>query len=276
MSSDDSWGTIQKDLEQLLKEGEGSPLYPAIEKLQHWLDARAPVPYAELISAFRQLNAASQSGQSLDTLIKQVQNGGPIQPDMQVQGNLYQAQFQILIGEIRDTSPKPDRHIPVAVVLLVMNAMEAQALAAGKALQEYSAEAREDFDKLRNLLEENEQVNWVESYKERPEDWQLFKDSAETVEQLVRRILGTVDTYKKKLTPEFHNIRDLNNDRPRLKYLREKGCVIIMDTISMHHPDIQRTFRRSLLDAYSNTLVVRITPFYTIEFISICDILLFH
>jgi hypothetical protein len=265
MPSDAPWQTIQNDLNQLLADQTLAPLHPSLEKLQHWLSANAfsPEIFSELIAMFQRMGAELQAGKPADELVNAAAAGQFAQPGWQVQ-TVYQAQgniFQILMDPARQKVSEPDPGITVPIVLLVMTADEAQALDSGVAFQGYPEEVRADFDELRTLLIKNNMPNWAQNYGARAEEWQPFKESADTIEQLARLVLSKVEGYRKPLTPQFINIQGITEDRSRLRRLRRDGCVVIMDTVSMHHPDIQREYRRSLLDAYSNTLVARIALF---------------
>jgi len=266
MSSDDVWQTIHSDLEQLLKDSAATPLRPAVERVQQLASAVPRVIAAEdcqkWIAALRRIIAELQNGTPLGNLIKPAEGGTFVQPSWEVQ-TVYQSQgpiFHFVFQDVREQLKEPDTGISVPVVLLVMNDEEAQALDSGTAFQDYPAEARADFEELRAFLASHNMGDWLRYYQHNPEDWQPFKDSAETIGALTKRILGGVSGYDRQLVPQFHSIHTLIEDRPRLRELRTRGCVVIMDTISMHHPLIQRDFRRSLLDAYPNTLVARIAP----------------
>ena len=49
-------------------------------------------------------------------------------------------------------------------------------------------------------------------------------------------------------------------NRVKLRDLREKGCVVVMDVLSIFHPSIHSSYRRSLLDAHSKTFLVKVGP----------------
>ncbi|MEO1097973.1 MAG: hypothetical protein AAFX57_09475, partial [Bacteroidota bacterium] len=64
--------------------------------------------------------------------------------------------------------------------------------------------------------------------------------------------------------PSFKDIRTINSDRTLLKTLRQDGCIVAIDVVSLCHPKLFKAFQQSLLDAYPNTFVVSIAPTYSI------------
>jgi hypothetical protein len=49
-------------------------------------------------------------------------------------------------------------------------------------------------------------------------------------------------------------------NRLNLRRIRDTGCIVIMDIISIRHPKLQRAFQQTLLDAYPRTSIVSIAP----------------
>lgn len=117
-----------------------------------------------------------------------------------------------------------------------------------------------DFERFDELLNEEGLKEWVDSYGESPSKWRPFNGNGKTIEELIRRKL--YDLRWGEINPIFIDIKTLNQEcyRPTLKKLRETGCVVITDVISMQHPVIQQEFRRSLLDAFPCNLVAKIAP----------------
>ena len=66
--------------------------------------------------------------------------------------------------------------------------------------------------------------------------------------------------YESQLVPKFVDINTLNQNWRELVLVREQGCIVIEDAVSMRYPPIQREFRRSLLDAFNRIIIIRIVP----------------
>jgi hypothetical protein len=272
VSFDNSWQLIQLELSQIVNNGEYKLLQPLLEGLQSLVAAKYPTPeiVRGLLDVVKQIQVETSQGGNPRELAKQIALGF-IQPQWNVQGSVNQANrdlfnqfviqfFSSNLSELERSQPSPSLLLPI--VLIVMNASEAKSLASGDAFHGYPEELCQDFKKLRVLLEERNSINWVERYHNIPQSWQPFRDTAENIEQIIKRTLGMVEGYQNLVSPVFVDIRMLNatDNRRALRELRSYGCVVIMDVISMHHPVIQREFRQSLLDAFPNTMVARVAP----------------
>jgi|GEM_PF-1432195 len=147
------------------------------------------------------------------------------------------------------------------IVPLVMKSSEAEELDLGSIFKGYPEDIYEDFKSLKAVLAEQYTTDWVSHYKDKSQEWQPFQNNKESLEQLIKRAISLLDGYH-NIVPWFLDIHQLNKDNKRsiLRRLRSDGCIVIMDVISMRHPNIQREFRRSLLDAFPKTMVARVAP----------------
>jgi hypothetical protein len=157
--------------------------------------------------------------------------------------------------------------IMVQVVLLVMTAEEAHELNSDNLFEQFQNPVyRTQLTSLYQKLSESQVDDALQRYGPRPEDWRPFRDRTMTIGEAVTGALRCISGFTKPLTPDFRDIRLLapevgeEDARASLRMLRDEGCMVIMDSISMHHPVIQRAYRRSLLDVYSNIPVLRIIP----------------
>jgi hypothetical protein len=270
--SEDSWQSIEIELLQLFNHEEYKLLRPLLESLQSMIGAKYPSPeiVSGLLEVVKNIQMETYKGANPHEIARQVASGF-MQPQWNIQGSVHQANrdffnqvviqfFSTNLSELEKTKPNPSILVPI--ILLVMNAFEAKELASGNALQGYPGEVFTDFKRLQKLLADNQMLNWVQCYHDNPQAWQPFRDSTESIEQLLKRTFSMVEGYQNPIVPVFVDIRTLNKDynRHALKELRSHGCVVVMDVISMRHPAIQREFRSSLLDAFPKTLVVRVAP----------------
>lgn len=150
--------------------------------------------------------------------------------------------------------------IRVPIVLVVMNKKEASDLNSGIVFDESTTKLKEDFERFKSRLVERGLAEWPKSYWDSPNNWQPFLDNKKTIEKLLLKAL--YDLKRGDTTPVFIDIHTLNKEcyRQTLRILREKGCVIIMDVISMQHPIIQQEFRRTSIDAFSCNLIAKVAP----------------
>jgi hypothetical protein len=166
--------------------------------------------------------------------------------------------------------PEP-ANTPIPIVLLAMTAQEAQELVTGRAFQNYPEEIQPHFDELQQQLYQQQGTDWHKCYQQTAKEWQPFKtpSGSISVQELVAQVihnLNQVHGYSPELSPVFFSIRSLTDkrNRVRLLYLRRQGCIVIMDSISMRHPALNKAFYQSMLDASPKTSVVTIIPHLSI------------
>jgi hypothetical protein len=271
MSSEATWQRIEDKLSQLLEEDRYARFHPLVQKLKQWSSARSYPPqifegFIEIVS--RMQDELDEGRSSIQDVLDQTLTGTFIQPDWDV-NSVFQTNghiFQFVLGnfrkEIESEIATPNIHVPI--VLLVMNAVEADDLMNGTLLDASPDEIKTDFESLQSHLRGHGAADWIERYKTTPQEWQPFSgaEGAESIEELIIQTLRSITGYESAFVPLFIDIRTLNEERNRLalRELRQEGCVVIIDSISMRHPIIHREFYQSSLDAYPNTSVVSIAP----------------
>jgi len=169
--------------------------------------------------------------------------------------NIFNFGLAPVKNEVEEPAPTTD----IPVVLLVMTRKEAEQLDGNKIPVTMPPNYWQEFKNLKNLLD----PDWIDRYGTTPEEWQPFGTKVKNIEGLLSDLfeeLSDKQKYEKLLVPKFIDIRTLYKDRKRLVDLRHDGCFVINDVISMWHPDIQRAYRASLLEAFPATIVFRIAP----------------
>jgi hypothetical protein len=274
MPDQDPWALIQRELKQLFADDEYKQLRPLLDRLQQMVNVGAPHSDAALgvLTAIKKLHEETRQGVSGRERVEEIISGY-INPSWNVTGNVHQANrdlvfntvisvFQQAGRELRLPEPKK---VSVPVVLLVMTAAQAQELVSGAAFGGGPPALQDDFQMLRRLLEQEGAPDWVKRYQARPEDWQPFSamPGGATIEQIVAQALdelNRVEGYQPSLAPSFKDIYTLHQSRYVLRHLRQDGCVVILDSLSLRHPGLQRAFHQAALDAYPRTSVVTIAP----------------
>jgi hypothetical protein len=154
----------------------------------------------------------------------------------------------------------------INIVLLVMNHSEAEELCSEIVFSDYNIELRENFQQLKQTLADNGVIDWVDHYQSTSEEWQPFNED-KNITQLIDEVIEDVNS-RSIIVSRFIDIRELNQDNDNsfrlLKKLRDKGCIVIMDVISMQHPEMQRLFKSTALDASSNTLLLMVAPIHSV------------
>jgi hypothetical protein len=271
MSPQVSWQTIKDELSQLSADQKYQSYKPLLDTLQHMADAKYPSP--EIVKGVLDGVLYMQAqGTSTQEIVKKVE-GGYVQPDWIVEGDVNQANRDLIkntfVTIVNNNSKdlkknEEDASILVPIVLLVMTKAEAEGLLNLQAFEGFTEQIyTEQFNRYQRALEEKSFINWIQHYGEKPEEWQPFINDPATISEVVTQALGSIEGYEHPLIPNFIDVRTLNEDtlRRSLWNLRQNGCVVIIDSISIRHPVIQRAYRRTLLDAFPNTLLVKLNPF---------------
>ena len=247
------WTDIRDSLSALLADPSFSDFYPLVDTLERMVNAEHSPP--EVIRAFifliRQMNADRRHNCSIRELAGQTITGDYVQSTWPMHRVFVENEliFRALLTEFC-TKLKPEDSTPVPIVLVVMNDEEAEELAC--------------FDPLSEFLDSSNVQNWTKRYHTNPEEWQPFGSdgSGESIEEIVGHVLESVASPGQVLVPSFKDIRTLVDPRNRrlLKHLRHQGCVVVIDSISIYHPVLQRTLQQSGLDSSAGTSVVTISP----------------
>lgn len=180
---------------------------------------------------------------------------------LNAKGNIY------IIEQAAEGIKKESPNIPVSIILLVMTKQEAQELQDDIIYQEYNNPIyNQQFKDLLTTLEKDSVQDALDRYGKTSEDWKPFGINDITIGEFIDGKLKAIDGFQKTLVPNFVDLRLLTNDdteeqaRKDLVRLRNNGCLVVMDVISMYHPTIQRVYRRSLIDAYPKVSVARLAP----------------
>jgi hypothetical protein len=161
----------------------------------------------------------------------------------------------------------------INIVLLVMNQSEAEELDSEIVFYDYNTELRINFQTLKQTLVNNGVIHWVNHYQSTSEQWQPFNEDippqniTQLIEEVIEEVIKNVHPQP-RIVSKFIDIRELNqynqDSFKLLQQLRHEGCIIIMDVISMHHPEMQHLFKSTALDAFPNTLVLMVAPIYSV------------
>jgi hypothetical protein len=186
-------------------------------------------------------------------------------------GNVYMFNIHWLLSESYKEIKRGSDQIMIQVVLLVMTDKEAAQLDSDEIFEAFQNPTySRQFNLLQERLTEARIENALRSYGPTPEDWRPFPAEQTKVSQVIANALKMVPGFNKPIAPDFRDIRELaygvdeQKSRTSLKLLRDEGCMVIMDAISMQHPLIQRAYRRSLLDVYTNIPVLRVAPTHSV------------
>jgi TIR domain len=260
---------IRQALAAMLADASLSNFHAAVRTLESCLNADAYD--LRIISAtgglLRRMHSDIRPDRPASSIIQDAIEGSYVGPDWKVY-ELFHEQKSIFVrillqlrNDIQDAIPANAIYVPI--VLAVMTATEAEELANGSAFTDHPEELHQDFRELQEVLAANGLSDLVSNYGPTPQDWRPFAVGDDVVS--IARLTATVFEQlglEMPLIPSFIDVRALDNKASRrdLRRLRETGCIVVIDTISMRHPAIQRAFQQSMLDAYGTTSVASIAP----------------
>lgn len=191
---------------------------------------------------------------------------GTLIPDEWEYREVYEKQnavFTFILSSYRDELPALTfKNKIISVILMVMTAQEAKELESGELLKSLPLEIQHNFDELKDTLLNNGAADWVNFYGDNAEDWHPFGLAAGTIKELVMHEIEALTNEDPEINVEFFDIGLLSRieERQQLKALRDKDCIVIIDTVSMCHPVVHSRFHESVLDVYSNTYVLTLAP----------------
>ncbi len=255
---------VRGTLSPLLRDDRFASLRTVFEKLGYWIDARLyqPAVLGSLVDIMRHTGLAElQRRSTIDLLNELLANDRDWNAQLRRQVTEHRDQFEAALNALR---PLVRAGPVVPIVIVAMNEQEAGELASGVAFDGYPPSLRQEFAALQALLESSQLGDWARRYRARSQDWQPFSsiDGGQTIRELLTSAFETLDTDASPLIPEFRDIQSLNDaaGRPALKKLRRGGCILVIDSISIRHPKLQRALQQSVLDATPDTSVVTIAP----------------
>lgn len=255
---------MTENIQQLKEKYDLSPVLPLVEKLDQMFSAKVYSPsfYNEIISILPRMQEDIENEKTFDEMITDILSEQSISDD-------WKDEFNIVIEQVKSKIEKNGLEIGVQnkvvpIILMVMSDVEAEELNSGDALAELPNNIQEDFNKLKEILEENGVADWSHRYGENAKDWQPFGSEAgtETVEDIVTNELEKLLYDENKIITEFYDIKTLNliENRRSLMNLRQQDCIVIVDIISICHPYIHSQFQETVLDVFENTFVFSVAP----------------
>ena len=236
--------------------------------------------YEYFVDVVEKMRPELDAGVALQEIFKQAANGDffsedapPHEADIRLSvKDIFYSFYEKELETPSQAASASDSPIDVHVVLIAMTREEANALDALSAFDNQPTDRLKDnFVSFKAHLEAAF-PNWKDNYGVKPEFWEpLDADSieAENLDSLVQGELKKVEValaekYKQTITlrSSYQDVRVLHQQENRefLEELRRDECLIIIDAVSLYHPEIFKAFQRSLLDVYHNTFVVTYAP----------------
>jgi hypothetical protein len=263
----DEWEQVENELDQRLANPTMAVFHPLLERFRQVASTRAfPVIFFRpFIAAVEQMQAQlpqSSVGQMLDAASKlkfSFQNPGWDVNTVNQAHTIFQTIVNQVRPEIKPAEPEPIR---VPVVLVAMTSPQVEQLLDKTAFDTYPESFKDNFQRLCEELKDKGLPDWRDWYAANIEEWHP-NGRVHSIAQLLQNALTELEKgehYPTRLVPEFYGILEVSSNWAMLRELRKKGCVVIVDSLSLRHPAMLRAFQRSLLDAYHNVSVLAIAP----------------
>jgi TIR domain len=198
---------------------------------------------------------------------------------------IFETKLQELINYIKESLPGPNvTSITLPMVIIAMNRIEAEELVSGEVF-EGQLQLKKRFDDFIEMLKpfrpnsfsSQYPESFLNQYKDFREDWQPFFDDNKTIGQIIDGMVDWVNRHHPDMKTAFVerqyysdkflalNIDPSPNDDPlkTWEYLRNVGCLLVLDIISLFHPKLGKLFRDSYIGVSTNVSIVGISPFNT-------------
>jgi hypothetical protein len=293
MVNEDAWQVLTEEFRQIDRSKDFEPFQPLLDfarpainhaTMSNDVEVRSAVE--ALLHEIKKIQADHKAGRDVEPRISEIA-GGYLQNDWTVDGDVRQAgrdyndnskkyvkqTFNLFVdnGGVQKLRASKQR-ISVPIILVAMTREQAEQLASKEAFKDAQFHVLQDaFDELNQHLN-NELGDWLKRYGKSPMDWKpcIIKSEDASIEQIIKDAFqGPEIEYLLKskgitrpLVPDFIDVLTLADIEKRscLRSLREKGCIVIVDVISLRHPMLQRAFHLSLLDAFPKTSIVCLPP----------------
>ena len=276
------WEEFVKEFNDMVAGSDYKPFRPLLTKTEALIGRNRPEDQKTaraLVNYVKFLRTQKDAGEDVTELLDEKTARGFVQAEWEVEGDVKQANkdffdnsikyvLNIVLGSAKEldlaaSSPK----IQVPIVPVVMTDVQAQELISLTVFKEELKILENGFVELNDYLKA-EAADWIQRYGTRPQDWKPFGSGPNdlTLEQLIGNAMkGLSAVFNDVDFPLVASFKDVialaeGEAREKLRGLREKGCIVILDVISLRHPKLQRAFQQTLLDAYPRTAVVSMAP----------------
>lgn len=183
-----------------------------------------------------------------------------------------------VVNEIRDIKDEIERleqeledskieSVYIQVVTIAMTLGEAEQLISGEIFK--NQEERKQFEELRVVLQEYELADFTAHYKESRDAWcPLIIGNQKSVETILRGLVKDFNErqHKVEISLKFRSDDYFSEEHcyDTFEALEEKGGILIVDALSIYHPDIRECFIKSRLPNNRVAMIV-ISPLKAIR-----------
>jgi TIR domain-containing protein len=168
-----------------------------------------------------------------------------------------------LADKVKGSLPPVDKEVVgVPFVVVAMKREEAVALERGDWADQMSPRTREQMDRLKQILASHNVPQTTDFYGERREDW-TPPIAKEPIRKLIEGALRKAEHRYVVQAQYFADDLFSPNDEWQLdahQYLDAAGCILVVDSFSMFHPDLWSKVMASGIASSERTSVVVLSP----------------
>jgi len=185
-----------------------------------------------------------------------------------VEGLMLEEELEQLISEF-DLQVKPEQNeIEIPFVIVAMTQSEVNDLS--QKITSNQTDEFKNFQELTLLLQEYGIQNIVSHYSDIREEWKPFTFQGLSIKTVITDIFNSINsdnsrlanTSSLKLIFLSHDCLGEENDK-RIRtwdYLRRLGCVIIVDAISLFHPQVLNKLLKAEITSNENVAFLVLSP----------------
>lgn len=187
-----------------------------------------------------------------------------IPPDLAENGQRIRAAIeerQIRLSELQAQQPQ-NNAVEIPVVIVAMNKQQASEL-----IQDRSIDGYADFENLLNQFPEDEIHQWIGHYGDDREGWHPHACAEFPIREIVEQIIIESSHSRSDsptLLPQFCTSEFFSDDTEVQEgiwcQMSKNGGVVIIDAVSLFHPDIRQALADSELMSNDTMAIVVMSP----------------
>jgi hypothetical protein len=128
-----------------------------------------------------------------------------------------------------------------------------------------------NFRDLTESLKDHGVIEFTRYYGRNREDWKPYTCSDKTIKEIILEIVNEVNEYYQQQESNMSVIKpyflstdcfesDFSKRANTWHELRQQGCVIIVDSVSLFHPGIRDKFLRAEISSNENVSILTLSP----------------
>jgi hypothetical protein len=189
-----------------------------------------------------------------------------------VEGLASESELRQLIYDFDyEFKTKQDEKLEIPFVIIAMTQAEAIQLREMTFNQPGSLENEfKNFQELIQMIEEHGVVDFISHYAKIREEWKPYICQEHTIKDVVNDIIEEINYHHSEVSnlplikPKFlsHDCLGLDDNKRVTTWdeLRQLGCVLIVDSISLFHPTVREKLLKAEISSNKNAAILVLSP----------------